>query len=346
MSKPSTAGHTSKHPPINLAITGTAGFLGSTLLKEIEKNGHIRSCLALDKKPPPFEIRKTKWIKTDLTQRGEEQKLAEIFKKHRINTLVHTALLTQPLRDLEAAHEIQSVGTMQLLTASAATQVPKLILASTTDVYGATPENPNFLTEDHPLHGDTLSPFLKDKVDVEKQFLKFETEHSDSRITILRLATILGPTVNNFKTHFLQNPLIPVVMGFDPLVQFVHESDCLRAFLKVIQEDQPGIFNIVAKGVLPFSRAIRILNKIPVPIPSFLLYSAAETLWMMNIGSVPGAHINFLKYLCVADGTRAWKKMQFKPIYTSLEALLSFNGKNLKKEMMAGKLEELENKHP
>lgn len=358
MRQPSTAGHTSPTTrfiaegdwpagPRNrwwgsLVITGTAGFLGSTLLKALEDDSRYRHILALDKQRPPFKLKKAKWIPVDLTETGADQKLADLFDKHHVQTVVHAALLTQPLRDIETAHEIQSVGTLQLLTASAAAKVHKLILASTTDVYGAFPDNPNFLTEDHQPKGSTLSPFLKDKVEVEEQFLNFAKKHPNKVMTILRPATILGPTVNNFKTHFFQNALVPIVMGFDPLIQFVHETDVLRAFFKVLEGDHPGIYNIVTKGVLPLSRAIRSMGKLPIPIPTFLLYPAAEMLWYMNIGMVPASHINFLKYLCVADGTKAWHKLKFKPIYTSQEALLSFIGKDLKKEEIAKRLEEIE----
>ncbi|MBI4124522.1 MAG: NAD-dependent epimerase/dehydratase family protein [Deltaproteobacteria bacterium] len=317
--------------------------MGSALLKNLEESPRAGHLLALDVQPPPFRLNKAGWKKIDLTETGVDQKLNDLFRKHRVEILVHAALLNKPIRNLEQSHELQSVGTMHLLTAAAAAKVGKLILASTTDVYGAFPDNPNFLTEAHPPRAGQLSSFLRDKVEVEEQFLKFQKEHAEAAVTLLRPATILGPTVNNFKTHFLQNPVIPSVMGFDPLIQFVHEQDVLRAFLKVIHENHPGLFNIVARGVLPLSRAIRLAGSAPLPLPSFILYPSAELLWNLNIGAVPGSHLNFLKYLCVADGKKAWKELDFKPVYTSEEALLSFKGRELKAGEMARRLKELEN---
>jgi len=183
---------------------------------------------------------------------------------------------------------------------------------------------------------------VKDKVEVEEQFLNFQKKHPAKVVTVLRPATILGPTVNNFKTHFFQNPLVPTAMGFDPLVQFVHESDVIRAFIKVLEKDHPGIFNVVAEGVIPLSRVIHILGKMSIPIPTVLLYPAADFLWYANIGVVPAEHIHFLKYLCVADGTKAWHKLQFKPVYTTLETVHSFNGRELNKKEITKRLEEIE----
>lgn len=341
-SKPSKAAPRSARTGHNIAITGTASFLGSTLLQTLEAGRHGKDFLALDVQPPPIRLQRTRWQKIDLTETGIDQKLTDLFRARRVRTIVHAALLNKPIRDLERSHELQSVGTMHLLTAAAAAGVHKLILASTTDVYGAFPDNPNFLNESHPPRGGEMSAFLKDKVEVEEQFLKFQKEHPRAVVTILRPATILGPTVNNFKTSFLQNPVIPTVMGFDPLIQFVHEKDVLRAFLKVIEEDHPGIFNIAARGVLPLSRAIRRAGKVSLPLPSFLLYPGAELLWNLNIGAVPGSHLHFLKYLCVADGNKAWKELKFKPVYTSEEALMSFMGRELSRAEWEERLRELE----
>ncbi|MDO8527094.1 MAG: NAD-dependent epimerase/dehydratase family protein [Deltaproteobacteria bacterium] len=336
MHKPSKAGHSS------IAITGTGSFLGSTLLKALEEDPRFHTILAIDKAKPPFKLKKAKWIEADLTEADIHSPLAKLFKKHHCKTLVHAALLNQPQRDLEQAHEVQSIGTLHLLMAAAAGDVHKLILASTTDVYGAFPDNPNFLTEEHPTRGGQLSSFLKDKVDVERQFLAFAEKYPKKVVTLLRPATILGPTVNNFKTHFLQNQFIPTVMGFDPLLQFVHEADVIRAFHLVIEKNFPGIFNVVAKGVLPLSRAIHIVGKLPIPIPTFLLYPSAELLWYLDIGLAPASHLNFLKYLCIADGTKAWHKLGFEPVYTSQEALMSFMGKELDYQEIAKRLEEME----
>jgi len=310
-----------------VAITGTSSFVGSTVLAAIQRQWRSARCIAIDKQPPAIKLsRQTSFYRVDLTDPDTDLRLREILQKEACQTLIHAAVLTQPPRNLDESHELQSIGTMYLLTAAAAAGVRKLILVSTTDVYGAFPDNPNFLTETHPLRGQKLSPFLKDKVDVEQQFLQFASKYPQKVVSLLRLATILGRTVNNFKTSFFQNPMIPTVMGFDPLIQFVHERDIAWAFLKVSREDHPGIFNITARGVLPLSRAIHLTGRWSLPIPSPVIYPLADLLWMTEIGPAPSGHINFLKYLCVADGGKAFKELEFEPAYTSQEALLDFVG--------------------
>jgi len=309
-----------------IAITGVTGFLGNALLHALEKSQKHPRVIVIDRRNPKFATKKAKAYRLDLTETLADSKLAEIFRKENVQQVIHTAFPVTPMHDEAYAHELQSVGTMYLLNASKAVGIKKLVVASTTDVYGAYATNPNYLSEKHPLRGGRKSRFIGDKIDAENQILKFDKRNPNTVVTILRPCTILGPRIRNFKTTFLQRPAVFTVMGYDPLMQFVHEDDVLRAFQQVIDEDHPGIFNIVGKGVLPLSQVLRLTGKISIPVPSPLLYPIAHLLWYTDIFPAPASHLDFLKYLCVAEGTKAEKKIGFKPNYTSREALLSFIG--------------------
>ena len=107
----------------------------------------------------------------------------------------------------------------------------KLVVWSQTVVYGAHPLNPNFLSEEHELRGHvSRSRFVKDKVEVERQVRRFRDEHDDTIVTTLRTAATLGPHIRNFATRFFSRPMAPMLMGYDPLMQFVHERDVVDAF--------------------------------------------------------------------------------------------------------------------
>lgn len=310
-----------------VALTGTAGFLGSSLLRELEKDPNYRHIIALDNKKPPFEIKKTKFYRIDLTETLADAKLFEIFQKERVDTVVHMALPVSPPHDLAWAHELQSIGTMYVLDACAAAKVKKLVMASTTEVYGAHPTNPNFLAEDHILlRGGFKSKFLQDKIDAETQFLKYARKHPEAVVTILRPCTILGPTVRHYKTNWLQRPLILTVMGYDPLFQVVHEEDAIQAFKLALDKDFPGIFNIVGGGVIPLSKVLKLVGKIGIPVPGPLLYPFTQLMWYMGLFPAPSSRLDFLKYISVADGEKARKVMGFKSKHSTIEALQSFIG--------------------
>jgi UDP-glucose 4-epimerase len=315
-----------KKPGRIIALTGTAGFIGSSLLRSLEGDAKYKKIIALDNRKPPLELKKTKFYRIDLTETLCDSKLAQIFEREQVDTVIHAAFPATPLHNIAYAHELQSVGTMYVLNACATIGVRKVILASTTDVYGAHPSNPNFVAENHPLRGGHRSRFIRDKVDAEKQALRFGKDHPDRTVTILRPCTILGPHIHNFKTTFLLRPAVFTVMGYDPLFQFVHEDDVLQAFKTVINEDHSGTFNIVGPGIMPLSKVLTLTGKIGIPVPSPVLYPLTQLMWYTDIFPAPSSHLDFLKYLCVADGEKAKKKLQFVPKYSTKQALTSFIG--------------------
>ncbi len=309
-----------------VALTGVTGFLGGSLLQLLEADSRYERIIAIDRRKPRFPLKKSKFYRVNLTETLADSKIAEIFKKEGVTIVVHAAFPVTPLHNNTLAHEIQSVGTMYLLNACVAQRIDKLILASTTDVYGALPSNPNYLSEDHPPRGGRKSSFIRDKIDAENQVMRFSKNNPATVVSILRPCTILGPKVRNFKTTFLKRRAVFTVMGFDPLMQFVHEEDVMCALLKVLNENHPGIFNIVGPGVLPLSQILYLSGKLGVPVPSPMLYPIAQLMWYTDIFPAPASHLDFLKYLCVADGSKAKEEMGFVAKYSSTEALLAFIG--------------------
>lgn len=311
--------------PRTIALTGS-GFKGQALLKWLENEPVFPKVIYLNNHKPEIKLKKIKFYRIDLTETLADVKIAEILKKEKVDTLVHTAIPVTPPHNIAQAHELVSVGSMYLCNAAAEAKVRKLILSSTADVYGAFPNNPNFLTEEHPARGGQKSKFLADKVDAEKYFLKFAKDQPKTVVTILRPATILGPTINSFKTKYLSRWFVPTVFGFDPLVQFIHEEDLLTAFRTCIHEDHHGIYNLASRGIIPLSKAIKLMGKTPIPLSLLGLKQFVQTLWYLGISPAPADRLDYLKYLCCIATDRAENEFGFSPRYTCKEAIVDFMG--------------------
>jgi UDP-glucose 4-epimerase len=292
-------------------------------LKALLKAPWCGRVIALDAFPPPHHA-KVVYHPLQLECMEEERGLAALLRHHRCTTFIHAALPVRPMRSLERSHEILSVATMYLLHAVAEAKVNHLILASTAEVYGAKPTNPNLISEDAPRHAGRGNPFLKDKIEVEEQFEHYADQHPDAAVTILRTCTILGDTSTSLQARFIHQRVVPTVAGYDPLIQFVHEHDVMRVYEAVMQHPCAGTYNIVGEGVIPLSKAIGMARKTALPIPSPLLYVAADMLWQASICPVPSANLDFLKYSCVADGEKARRELKFMPTYNTEETLISF----------------------
>jgi UDP-glucose 4-epimerase len=312
--------------PRVVAISGAASFLGTNLIGLLEEDERVQRVVALDIKPPPSAGQKTRMYEVDFTQPAAEARLAEILAAERVEALVHLAFLSSPTPASAWAHELESVGTMHVLVAARQAQVRKLVLWSTTLLYGAHPSNPNFLSERHPLRASPREPFFADKIEAEAEAKKFAQRAAGSIVTVLRTASILGPTVQNYLTRYLSRRLVPTMMGFDPLLQFVHEIDAIAAFKLALDRDLPGTFNIVGDGVLPLSTVIKLAGRIAIPMPHPLAGSLTALGWMAQLAEAPPSFLKYLRFLCVADGQKARQKMGFVPAYTTREALVDFAG--------------------
>jgi len=307
-----------------VALTGAASFLGRNLVGLLEEDPSVRRVVAIDVKAPDTAGSKTRMYEVDLTAPSAEERVAEILAAEEVDTLVHLCFLSSPTHATAWAHELESVGTMHLLNAARQVSLRKLVMWSQTLLYGAHPTNPNFLTERHPLRADQGEPYLADKIAAEREVLAFGAKSKGTVVTILRTAAIVGPTVHNYVTRYLDQRAVPTLLGFDPLWQFVHEVDALAAFKLAIDRDYPGTFNIVGEGVLPLSTVIRLAGRTNVPLVHTLARPLIGALWVAQVSPTPPSFLRYLRYLCVADGDKAARVMGFRPAYTTREALLDF----------------------
>ncbi len=309
-----------------VAVTGASSFLGANLIGLLEEDDRIARIVAIDVKPEATSGRKTRSYEVDFTQPTAEARLAEIFAAERADTLVHLAFLSSPSHAVAWAHEVESVGTMHVLVAARHAQVKKVVLWSQTMLYGAHPSNPNFLTERRALRAPSKEGFFADKIAAEAEAERFAQRSPGAVVTVLRTAPILGPNVKNFLTRYLARKLVPTMMGFDPLVQFLHEVDAIAAFKLAIDRDVPGTFNIVGDGVLALSTVIKLAGRVALPIPHPVADTIARLTWLAQVAEAPPSFLKYLRFLCVADGQKAQTEMGFRPAYTSREALLDFTG--------------------
>jgi UDP-glucose 4-epimerase len=309
-----------------VAVTGARSFIGSEVLKRLEEDRRYAKLIAFDLRKPDFPLDKTQFYKVDLTLPTADGDMAAILENEGVDTVLHAAFLSMPTHATAWAHELEDIGTMHVLNACAQARVRKFVLSSTTLVYGAHPVNPNFLTEVHELRGHPRSRFVNDKVSAEKQVRRFHGENPDTIVTALRLAPVLGPRVNNFATRFFSRPVVPVMMGFDPLMQFVHEEDAVDAFKLAIDDDCAGEYNVVGDGVLPYSTVRALMGKLPLPLPHFLARPITQALWATQIVDTPPTMLQFFRYMCVADGAKAEQKLGFAPRYDIKATIHDFLG--------------------
>ncbi len=309
-----------------VAVTGAHSFLGEEVIRRLEQDHRYRKILAIDIRKPKSSFKKTEFFKVDLTLPNADGELAHLFTKQKVDTLVHTAFLSKPSHNTAWAHELEAIGTMHLLNACAASKVHKVVMWSLTALYGAAETNPNFLKEESKLRGVSGSRFFHDKIEAERLARRHRNENRASVVTVLRTASILGQRVNNYVSRLFDMPAVPVMMGHDPLVQLLHEDDALDVFKLAIDLDFNGEYNVASQGVLPLSTILAMAGRIGIPLPHSLAFPLAKVLWMTQVFNAPPMYFDFMRYICVADTSKAENEMGYTPAHTIRQVVREFAG--------------------
>ncbi|RIL06744.1 MAG: hypothetical protein DCC71_05585 [Proteobacteria bacterium] len=309
--------------PATVAITGLRTFLGLRVAERLAARSPRMRVVGIDLRRPQRLERKTAFERVDLTDPASHAQLAEIFARERIEVVLHAAFRRDPTPDVELDHELETVGTLQLLHACAAAKVPRLVLASSTMLYGPRPDNPLYLAESRPLHGHPDAHCVRNRVEVEQLVGEWARAHAHARVTVLRCGWIMGPTHWDRVVRHFSRPVVPTLLGYDPLLQLIHEDDCVDAFEQAVLDERPGVFNLVASEPLPLSAMLRLGGLHSAPLPPALLYPLRDLASRAATGDPPAAFYDYLRWPWVADGERGWAAFG-EPAYTTREAWISF----------------------
>jgi UDP-glucose 4-epimerase len=306
-----------------LALTGGRTFLGERLVTAMEADPRCEHIVCFDIRAPRSAGPKTRFVHLDLTRPSAEE-AAAVLMDDGVDTLCHLAFLAFPSHARSWAHELEAIGSYYLMNAAAAAGTAKMVLASTTMVYGAYPHNPNYIAEHASLKGTPRSRWVGDKVSAERELARLQQERPEMVTTALRFGITLGPTIRSFHTRLLAKQSLPVFMGYDPLMQFLDEDDAVDALIHAVLHDHRGAFNVVGDGVLPYSQVRGLGGKIPIFVPHILALPATGLLWNLDLVDMPPSFMNFYRFPFVADDRKMRSEFGFSPSRTSKEALKRF----------------------
>jgi UDP-glucose 4-epimerase len=302
-----------KRPTV--VITGISGRLGRLLAKRLHRAGRYR-LVGIDRRPfydrpPDIEHRRV-----DL----RSKRTRDVFRSEKPAALMHLGLMHDPRRSKREHHQWNVQGTARLLEYCRLYNVPKVVFLSSHIVYGARPENPQFLSEESPLLGAQDVAGLRDLVEADMLAGSFFWKCDQIQTVILRPVHVLGQVQNAISNYF-RLERVPLPLGFDPMMQIIHERDVVEALVLALKTSVRGIFNLPGPGEIPLSVILRELDKEVISVPHFLIRPLLWTLWKMDLSPLEGPEIDHLRYVCMVDGARARNELGFTPKYTLKETI-------------------------
>jgi UDP-glucose 4-epimerase len=298
-------------------ITGGSGYIGGRLI-ELLTQDPANEVLILDLRPPAVPRPRTRFQRMDVRDRG----MRALLETERPDALVHLAFVLNPMRDEHTMYDIDVNGTQNVLEAASAAGVGQLLVASSTTAYGAFPDNPVPLTEEHPVRGLPGYEYARDKTEIDRQCQLWAAQHPDRVMTIVRPTIVFGPNVNNYIVRFWSSsPFFPLLDGADPDWQFVHEDDVVEAMSRLLAERRGGIFNLTADGTIKLSEAARLAGLKTRKISTRAYRRIARTAWRLRLPKVeaPPGQIDFILYPWIASNEKLKAELGWTPRYTSRE---------------------------
>ncbi|MBN8228291.1 SDR family oxidoreductase [Corallococcus macrosporus] len=306
-----------KRPAV--VVTGISGNLGRTLAKQLHKRERI---IGIDRRPFVGKPKDVEMHQLDLRKKKAE----DVFRKNEIRAVIHMGIMHDPRMSEEEHHSFNVVGTTRLLEYCAKYGVKKVVVLSSANVYGPSPDNSNFLTEDAPLMAASRFSGVRDLIEVDMLAHSFFWKHPDIETVILRPVHIVGPTIKNAPSHYLRLRYPWTMAGFDPMVQLIHVEDVARAMMEALRPEPKGVYNVVGPGQVPLSAVLRELGHTPIPVPHPVARPLLGLMFRYRLANFPPPELDHIQFLCAVDGNRWVQDVGWKAQHSMRDTIRSVIG--------------------
>ncbi|MBK7395593.1 MAG: NAD-dependent epimerase/dehydratase family protein [Myxococcales bacterium] len=304
----------------HILITGIAGGLAQRVAEVLVERG--QKVVGVDYRPvgklggllSRVEIHRAKYDKTAIE---------DVFRAYSgagIDAVLHLGRVGNLREEMGKRFDLNVTGSQKLLELALRYRVRAMVVLSTFHVYGADARNHTPIGEDDPLRAGTEFPEIADAIQLDSMAALWAFRYRDVRTVVLRPTNVVGPTVNNTMSKFLRLPVIPHLLGYNPMTQFVHERDLAAAIVLALDgprggHEGRGVFNVAGPTAIPWRTAIELVDA-----RALALLPALASIYG-RLAGFPHYLLNFYKWPCVIGDANFRRAFGYKPtvdIRTSL----------------------------
>lgn len=306
-----------------ILVTGVARAPGEHLAAVLAGCAGVDRVIGIDIVPPRGSIAPAHFVRADT--RGSS--LRRLLEAYEVDTVVHAGLVAgrDEAGGRSGQKDINVIGTMQLLAAcQRAKRVSRLVVRSSTAVYGLSSRNPALFTEDDPPRRTPASGFGKDVVEIEGYARGFARRRPDVRVTVLRMAYLLDSAGDSLLGRYLSLPAVPTVLGYDPRLQVVYADDAAEALRRATVEGHPGTYNVAGAGVVTVAQAAHLAGRPTVPIPGLALGAVSRVMRQARMVDAGSEMAGTVMHSQVVDTTKARTEFGWVPELSTRDAVARF----------------------
>ena len=300
---------------MKVLLPGISGLLARIVARKLLARGH--TVIGIDSRPWPDIPEGITHHTVDIRKRAAE----DVFRTTRPDAVIHMATVTHLLQKSEDRYRINLGGTRAVWDHCHTYGVKHAIFVGRHTYYGAAADAPLYHSEEEPPSGATQFPELSDLVAADLYAGSALWRYPEIATAVLRVCYTLGPTHHGTLATFLKPRRIPLVLGFDPLFQFMHEDDSAEAIVTALEKRVRGVFNVSGPPPLPLSVIVRAAGKRPLPVPEGLFRAM---LGRFGLPGLPQGAVEHIKYPIVIDSMRFKKNVGFRYTHDAEATIESF----------------------
>jgi nucleoside-diphosphate-sugar epimerase len=259
-----------------VAVTGAASGLGRALVERLASRDDLAGLIGLD--IAPALVDGVVWRTADVRDPLLATRLAGV------TTVVHLATSYDVSEPASARRALNVRGTAQVLEAAHDVRARRVVLCTSTDVYGVRPDNPVPILDAAPLGRERDDKTLAgDHVEVER--LAEQAAAAGLAVTVLRPATLVGLSVayDGQVLRQLGAPRLLAVRGVEPLWQLCHVEDLLSALELATTGAVAGGLAVGCDGALPQLLVEQLTGRRRLELPASVALSTADRLHRLGV---------------------------------------------------------------
>jgi nucleoside-diphosphate-sugar epimerase len=295
-----------------VAVTGAARGIGRALTIRLAASPGLRKVIAIDS--DRGDIAGVTWRVADVRDPALAGRLAGA------DIVVHADYDLAPDSDARPRRAFNVRGAQTVLTAAAAGRVGRVVLVTSTMVYGARPDNPVPLAEDAPLAAEADSSVAGDLLEIEHLARRSPRANPGVEVTVVRPAALVGEDIDTLVTRHFEAPRLLTVKGCAPRWQFCHVDDLVSALEFTVTGGITGDFAVGSDGWLEQDEVERISGLKSIELPARLTFGTAQRLHRVGVTPAPAIDLRYVVYPWVVD-CAALRAAGWRPASGNEEAL-------------------------
>src|SRR5215203_2634067 len=316
-------------PGRRVVIVGVAGHWGAELARRLERDPGVDYIAGIDIEPPPVKLERTDFIEADI----RSPVLSRLLPATEADTVVHCGILWYPERGRPARvlHDVNVIGTLQLLAACERTStLQRLVVRGSAAIYGCEGATPYFFTERMARTLPLRTRFQRDVSELEAYVENFARRHPGVVCCTLRYQPEIGPALDTPPDRYLELPVVPTQLGWDPRLQLLHADDATGALEAAARRPVRGPVNVAPSGSISLSHILRLVRRPALPIPHPLFGVALERLGRrLGAGPLYGDGVRMLRFGRGVDNERLVTEVGYTPRFDAEGAVRDFAAKSM-----------------